>query len=360
MAWLLAMETKSQGGIKAKSMKTCLNCKNELGNGIAFCPVCGQKAHETKLTVWSLLSDFFGSLFNLDNGLYRSLLGLPIPAFLSKQFMSGKRKSYLNPVRLFLITLIIHLSVLTNLVPFDWINESNTILHEEIGQKKVAERLDKIQESSPELLTTCDTDTLSTILFEDLNTQQDSQRFTGFQNEYNIKMSDLYDMPVETFISTYGIESYWEKMIARQAMRTVRDPAGAIRFGVSNLIWSILSTILITGLFMKLLYIRRKRYFVEHLIVLFNIHSFCFLIASVGFWLNTKLEFTETSTSFNPEPGIIPSIIIVLFFYLSLKFYYKQGWIKTFIKYSLISWVYIIIMITMISLVTLISLFFFS
>jgi len=342
MAWLLAKETKSVAGIKAREMEECLNCKKGLDSDITFCPICGQKTHETKLTLWSLLGDFFGSLFNIENGIYRSFISLPIPGFLSKQFISGKRKSYLNPVRLFLITLILHLTVLTNLVPFDYISTLNTKLHEEIGQKKIAAKFEEMGSSSQDLIGACDIKKL----------HSDRER------EYRIAIADMYEMPVEELFTKYGIVNYWEKTIGQQIIRTMRDPPGAIRFGVGNLIWSILSTIILTGLFMKLIYIRRKRFFVEHLIVLFNIHSFCFLVASAGFWYNTNNDLVNGN--FQMSPGLIPGIIITLFFFLSMKFYYKQGWIKTFIKFGMVGFIYFILLSAMISIVTIISLFFFS
>jgi len=368
MAWLLAKETKSVAGIKAREMEECLNCKKGLDPEITFCPICGQKTHETKLTLWSLLGDFFGSLFNIENGIYRSFISLPIPGFLSKQFISGKRKSYLNPVRLFLITLILHLTVLTNLVPFDYISTLNTKLHEEIGQKKIAAKFEEIGTSSQVLIGACDMDTLSSILFEDIEIGRDSSYYPSFEptkklhsdviGEYRIAIADIYEMPVEELFTKYGIVNYWEKTIGQQIIRTMRDPPGAIRFGVGNLIWSILSTIILTGLFMKLIYIRRRRFFVEHLIVLFNIHSFCFLVASAGFWYNTNNDLVNGN--FQMSPGLIPGIIITLFFFLSMKFYYKQGWIKTFIKFGMVGFIYFILLSAMISIVTIISLFFFS
>jgi len=371
ITWLLAKETKSSAGIKAKSMEECLNCSNGLKIESSFCPICGQKTHETKLTLFSLLSDFFGSLFNLDNGIYRSFVGLPIPGFLSKQFMSGKRKSYLNPVRLFLITLIIHLSTLTNLVPFERINRSLTQYHEELGQSKIYHEFTDIKTTSPDILSGCNVDTLEQVVFRGLRGREDSTSYTLFDNaqlfgrgakgEYRVADSDLFDMPIEEFIETYEIETWWEKMTSRQLLRTLRDPSGAIRFGVGNLTWSVLSTIIILGLYMKLLYIRRKRYFVEHLIVLFNIHSFAFLIASIEIWIKTLRTMNDPVTAeFTVNFGGLSYIIIAVFFFLSIKFYYQQGWIKSWIKFTMVGITYFVTLISMIVLVTLISLFFFN
>lgn len=362
MAWLLAQETKSSAGIKARAMEACLNCKNGLGPDISYCSVCGQKTHDTKLTVVSLIKDFFGSLFNLDNGLYRSLAGLPIPGFLSKQFISGKRKSYLNPVRLFLITLIVHLTAITNLVPFESINRSLTEYHEQLGQSKIYQQFQDLDQQTPELMTGCDIDTVRSILFEGMRESQDSTNFNITGRSHRIATSDIFDMPVDEFIEVYKIETWWEKLLARQALRTARDPSGAIRFGVGNLIWSVFSTIIITGLFMKLLYIRRNRFFVEHLIVLFNIHSFAFLVVSIGFIISGLQNNTDMGSdgNFNLQLGGFGHLISLIFFFLSIKYYYQQGWFKSWIKFTIIGWTYLFTLISMIVLVTVISLFLFN
>jgi len=357
MAWLLAKGTQSAVGIKARPIEECLNCKNQLAQEVAYCPVCGQKTHETKLTVLSLLSDFFGSLFNLDNGMYRSLAGLPVPGFLSKQFMSGKRKSYLNPVRLFLLTLIVHLSVLTNLVPFDLLNQSVTEYHEQLGQEKALEKFQKIQEDPSMADPSCNLDSIKQYVFEDVEVQTDS---VNVFYDYKFKFRDMVDMPSDEFVGAYGLESYWERLGAQQIQRTVRDPSGAIRFGVGNLVWSVLSTIIITGLFMKLLYIRRKRFFVEHLIVLFNIHSFAFVIVSIEFLIKYFSVSETTSEEFNMTIGGLTYLMAAIFFFLSMKFYYNQGWIKSWIKFTMVGFTYIFTLFSMILLVTLISLFFFN
>ena len=369
LAWLFAKEAKSTTGIKPTNRGTCLNCKNGLGPEISFCPLCGQKAHQSKLTAWSLIKDFFGSLFNLDNGLYRSLAGLPIPGLLSKQFISGKRKSYLNPVRLFLITLIVHLSVLTNLVPFDNLNASLVRYHEDIGETKALRKFEELKYDSTHLILGCDVDTIQALVFDNYY-QEDSTDFIvydpevymngGPKSKYRVAFADIFDMPTEEFLTTYKLNTWWEQLAARQIITAVRDPSGAIRFGVGNLVWSVLSTIIIVGLLMKLLYLRRKRFFVEHLVVLFNIHSFSFLLVSLVFLINPMFKVTEDAQSTGYTFNNPAYLVVILFFFLSLKTYYNQGWIKTFIKFGVIGVFYLLTLLTMIVLVTLISLLLFN
>ena len=363
--WFASKASFKKRGIRHHEMDECLNCQFQLKDEHLFCPECGQKVHRSTLSVWSLIAEFFAGLFNLDNGVYRSLKCLPIPGFLSKQFMEGKRKSYLNPIRFFLIAMIVHMTVISNLLPLEELGRSNLENVESIGQQRLYTQFKSETDSLSQDFPGCDVDSIGQVIFSRIDQSQDSITFNGTSDQgfhigfglstktYRFAVSDMYDMPMDEFIATYELNSYWEKVLGTQVARAMRDPSGAIRFAIGNLIWSILFAVIITALGMKILYIRRNRYYVEHLIVLFNIHTFAFLLASAGFWLGFKLigpENTIDDWAF---------VAIILFFFLSLKFYYKQGWIKTFIKFFLISWMYLILLIMMVVLVTVVSFLFF-
>ena len=365
MVWLAARAGAKKKGVRHHPMDTCLNCHIKLEKGDFFCSNCGQKVHNSKLTVWSLLGEFFGSLFNIDNGIYRSLVALPIPGFLSKQFMTGKRKSYLNPIRFFLIALIIHIAVLSNLVPIEDVNRASALYLEKIGQSKLQTKYYAVKDSLSNIYQGCDIDSIERIIFADIDIGQDSITPVDINDEdfplkgvFNKSLTfhrgDMYELSVDEFLEKYEADSYWERIFMTQMIRTVRDPSGAIRFGMGNLIWSVLFAIIFTGFLMKLLYVRRNRYYVEHLIVLFNIHSFAFLLASLAF---TYVAVTQNFTS---PVDDIAYLIIVLFFFLSIKFYYQQGWFKSLIKFFLTAWVYLILLLLMVFLVTIVSLFFFK
>ena len=358
--WFASKANFRKKGVRHDEMSECLNCGFELNQSHLFCPDCGQKIHYSKLSLWSLLAEFFASLFNLDSSLYRSILYLPIPAYLSKKFMAGKRKRYLNPIRFFLIALIVHIAVLTDIIPLEELNRVNIQQIEKLGKERlhsdfIAKRDTLLAGFDQEMV-----DSIENVAFARVASASDSIVINGgsqsgtwvtttmTDRQYKINRADLYDMPKEEFIETYELETYWEKVLATQAMRAVRDTPGAVRFAIGNLIWIIFSVVLLMGLFLKLLYIRRDRYYVEHLILLFNVHTFSFFLASIG-WLGFRFFGSDSSLD------DIAYLIIILYFFLSIKFYYQQGWIKTFIKFSLIGFVYLGLLILMVGMVSVIS-----
>lgn len=95
----------------------CLNCGEPLlptasGAAPAHCPVCGQETYVRPPTLGEFLQQFGGAYFATEGALWRSLkLLLLKPGELTRQYLAGRRKHYVLPLRLYLT-----ISVLTFLL----------------------------------------------------------------------------------------------------------------------------------------------------------------------------------------------------------------------------------------------------
>lgn len=89
--------------LKERVEKICLNCKAELSG--RFCHNCGQENIEPKESAWHLVTHFFNDITHFD-GKFFSSTGLLIrkPGFLPRQYMLGRRASYLNPIRMYIFS----------------------------------------------------------------------------------------------------------------------------------------------------------------------------------------------------------------------------------------------------------------
>lgn len=84
-----------------RSDKTCLNCNYVVEN--RFCPNCGQENIDTRKTFHHLFVHFFEDLTHYENAFWKTIKNLLFkPASLTKEYLSGKRLSYLAPVRLYI------------------------------------------------------------------------------------------------------------------------------------------------------------------------------------------------------------------------------------------------------------------
>ena len=110
-------------------MARCANC-GELfaARRPSFCPACGQESNVRPPRLGEFLQQFGGAYFATEGALWRTLkLLLLAPGELTRQYLAGRRKHYVLPLRLYLtITLITLLLVrlattgMDNAVKLDW------------------------------------------------------------------------------------------------------------------------------------------------------------------------------------------------------------------------------------------------
>lgn len=93
--------------------ENCLNCGNELSNKDFYCAQCGQST-EKESNLRSFVSHFLSDYFTFDSKIFKSVRPLFIqPGFLTLEFLSGKRVSYIPPLRLFIFSSIIFFLLLS-------------------------------------------------------------------------------------------------------------------------------------------------------------------------------------------------------------------------------------------------------
>ena len=100
--------------LKERKEKICLNCNADLHG--RYCHVCGQENLEPKETVWHLIQHFFNDITHFDGKFFATVKYLlRKPGFLSAEYMAGRRASYLNPIRAYVFTSAIFFIVLFSL-----------------------------------------------------------------------------------------------------------------------------------------------------------------------------------------------------------------------------------------------------
>jgi len=100
---LIVLQTKLRLMSKNKLRldKTCLNCNYVVEN--RFCPNCGQENTETSKNFHHLFVHFFEDLTHYENSFWKTIKNLMFkPGALTKEYLSGKRLSYLAPIRLYI------------------------------------------------------------------------------------------------------------------------------------------------------------------------------------------------------------------------------------------------------------------
>jgi hypothetical protein len=93
---------------------SCLNCNTPFADPRPnFCPACGQESNVRPPRLGEFLQQFGGAYFATEGALWRTLkLLLLKPGELTKQYLAGRRKHYVLPLRLYLTISLLMLVVL--------------------------------------------------------------------------------------------------------------------------------------------------------------------------------------------------------------------------------------------------------
>ncbi len=333
---------------KERKEKNCLNCMSEVQG--RYCHVCGQENIETKESVWDLVSHFFRDITHFDGNFFSTVKYLVIkPGFLSREYMIGRRASYVNPVRLYIFT-----SAFFFLMFFTFFKTVNIdVTSGTTVNKKTLAEIAKMDSAAF-------SDFTRALNLE--NNEKDKPMTRGEFQEYidtmlssaNINLFDIkyknrlqYDSVLKagkkdnwlerTFI--YKLIDINSKYKGRK-LDAFRDFKELLMHSLPQLLFISLPLL---ALLLKLLYIRRKEfYYVNHGIFSLHIYIFIFIALLAIFSLN-KLN-----------SGLHWWIISALNFllYLSLFFYeykamrnfYKQRRAKTILKFILLNLMFLVVL----------------
>jgi len=328
----------------------CLNCHQSLENDEKFCCHCGQEKKEYTLQIKEIGDQFFRTLFNIDNTLFRTLKLLPTPWVLTRHFVAGHRIPYYHPARMFIILLFLLFSVYT-------IFEKES-LNFVMGDDYFYEEADFILKDSADALIKQwpalgkNKDSLYKALFRNKRVPQDTiifEPFLSLESFPDIPTREVVTMDLKDLVKKYNIKGFWAKLSFEQSVKLYRNNAGFISYAIKNSLWAIPLSIILTSFFLFLIYYRTGYYYMEHATLLFHFHStlFVFFILSV------------IITHYIPQSGNIAIMtgvcLLLLLPFISFYKYYGQGILLTLVKYVIYLVFYFLFLVIGILLVLIFS-----
>lgn len=300
-------------------MKNCLNCNEPISQSIKYCPACGQKTELLPLNFFNIIRDFISKFFNVENKLWTTLKDIWIPAKLPIAYISGRRKPYYHPIRLFLFILFGFFAAflfymndsLESVKKFSDAHQKNIWQEEllikydslakdhEVLQDSVLGLREKIFYStlvfnrtikpnnqseidsivgarslsdSIEIQQTIDSVNSENLTIE-IGTDSDEKDLIDFTLFNTLKASDVFRLSPEELTDQHGNDNKYYSFFLVQVQKILKDLKSSLAFILGNGTWAVLLTVLLMSLFFKLLYIRKNYSFVEHLILQLNGHS---------------------------------------------------------------------------------------
>ena len=307
----------------------CPNCKYVETTDATFCSSCGQKFGPGKLTIKEYIRDLLDHVFALETTFLRTLRRIFIPGQLTLDYFNGFRKKYYHPLRLFFVLLVLHLGIVGSLIPYnDIFREVNETTNEILNKHHMKQTLDSLNLTHQDQISIRAMDSVATWFDIDRSppTSKDtSQKFhISFLKFDGVSPEDIILLSNDSLAAKYKITDYWTRLLFRQSQKFSLDPKGMIQYLLGNVSWMMIILIPLLAFFMKLLFLRRKRYYIEHLFFLYHWHAFAFLVVS----LLVILFRNYLSVAWWPV------MLLVIFYGITAWVrYYQQGIIKSLIKF---------------------------
>lgn len=343
--------------------KYCKNCHNPLSESDLYCSQCSQKYTTGKISLLSFFKEFIGNVFNLDSKVYRTTIDLFKPGKLTNEYFKGRHKRYAHPVRLFLLVAIVHFAALSywmyntdGLIQYDVSDIKDghlisTTKHDFINKFK--EQKIKVDSSFSSSKVSAALDSLSKPLINSDSNYKDSINIITNINgskKMAIAKKDFLETPIDSIYKKYKIEGFNQQLLIKQQIKFLENPGRFINFFIGRLSVMALLLMPILAFFFKLLYIRKRRYYIEHLVFCFHLHAFAFLLLTIVLLLTNYIPRYLTA-----------SIILSIFAYqfIAMRNVYKQGRRKTFLKFCLLSVLYFFAFVAVLTLTLFLSFFLF-
>ena len=331
--------------------RNCLNCNAQLQG--KYCHICGQENIETKETVLHLVGHFFQDITHFDGKFFSTLKYLVFrPGFLSKEYINGRRGSYLNPIRMYVFT-----SALFFLIFFSFFQteQSGAPVKLGINGKTPEEALEMDSAHFADytrLINRQDHKPDTPMTREEFKEYAPRQFQTGgfYFSERKYKTMAAYDSAVAKGLIKDGwLKRQFVYKIIEVNNKYKNNSADILNAFKERLLHSLPQMLFISlpllALLLRMLYFRRKQFFyVNHIIFSIHLYIFVFIMMLILFSLgklNDQLHW-----------GVITFIETVLYFalffyeYKAMRNFYAQRRGKTILKFLLLNiWLCLILLL---------------
>jgi hypothetical protein len=342
--------------------KNCLNCGTiTVGR---YCHNCGQENTDPKESVWHLITHFFNDVTHFDGKFFSTLKILLFrPGFLSREYMSGRRALYLNPVRMYIFTSFLFFLIFFSMVH---VNPSDGEIEKFTFNGKTEEMID----SMPGKEFNDFTKTLNggkPMTRAEFDHYRDSIKaiptliIFGNGKDKRFQSKEQYD----SALRTGNVKDGWiQRMITYKQIEINDEYKHKRTEFVTDFINSFLHhfpqvlfiSLPLVALFLKLLYTRRKKfYYVSHAI--FTIHLYVFIfIMMLATMLISKLQSWLNWGWIGYINGVL-TLLIFFYLYKAMRNFYQQRRGKTILKYFLFNISFFILIIFLFLIFGIISVF---
>jgi hypothetical protein len=349
----------------------CQNCGTPLLG--PHCYACGQPVHGLVRRFSTVVGDFLDSVLNIDSRIVHTVWPLfAKPGYLSLEYFSGRRVRYVSPVRLFVFLSIVTFFVARMVVPAgdafqihddsgDGMSRATTVAEVERLRDSALAELDKARAKIPDAPgARAGIDTAAAQVRRKAASRIDALREAAAHGEPPpVEDADTTSLEFDGTpwdAKTHPVRIGWWPAFANDWLnreigraqsnigRMKKDPS-LFRDAALGAIPSTLFILLpVFALMLKVLYLFKRRLYMEHLIVALHSHAFlCLALLSV-FLLMALQDAMPRATPLVTLLKIGLFVWMPLYLLLMQKRIYGQGWTMTVLKYCALGFCYLILL----------------
>lgn len=343
---------------RGRTEKThCENCGAELQGH--WCARCGQAAVDYHRSFRHVILDVLDSFLNWDSKFFATIAWLIVkPWRLTNDFVAGKRVRYVHPLRLYLLASILF---------FFAVNHWAKNIHAEPGKMSAKERAElaaEIGEKRADIESALDKKNVSTEKRREIdkalneltgptptatNSALPTDLPAATPQQAPTKSSAKDDENFEPILHFDGDKppSSLGKWLEQRARLKMGEHGSRMALFIttlfSNLPYMMLCCIPLFALVLKLLYVRRRIFYINHLVYALHIHTFAY----VGMMLIIFATIGLGHLISGPLFGWTVAILWVAFAFQvlrSIRKVYRQNWFVSIVKFLFGGFVYLLVL----------------
>jgi Protein of unknown function (DUF3667) len=362
--------------VPAATADRCLNCGALLAG--AYCSECGQRAQVRRLSMAALFHYVLHDLVDLDSRLWRTLTALLLhPGRLTNEFITGRRTFYFPPFRLYLVLSLVYFilpSFKHETTAINVGNDTNVVvadMHSKEGQEAIKQAMQELQQdlgnskaksgaaqgetasaasSTPAPTTPPAAGSSATsapaaapaapaapapssIETPKSEAKPDSKPALS-ESSPLIQGVDCRTLKTDLF----GGQSGWLQprlVQGCQHLQTVseREFMRGLRANIPKMMFIFLPLVALVNL---VLYVFRRRTYVEHLLFYVHFHAFAFLLLTLQAVITAILAWIGHLSVISGLISFATFVYLFVYLFKDMRAVYQQGRLMTSVKYLVV------------------------
>lgn len=260
---------------------TCPNCGSSQVED--YCAACGQRASDLRTPVSEFLREALDDVFSFDSRIWRTLVALfRRPGSLTADYCRGRRARFVTPLRLYLIVSFVTFLLLVVVAPNAILDATGTNPWAPLRIGSGPAPVDLPLPAGPVAVTVTRDD-------DPASGEDDS----GWFMEHVVRPG-------------------------------LAAPERAQQLFHQQLQWAVFALVPLFALWLRLLYRKRERFFVPHLVFALHFHTLAFVLLVAGV-AGTLILDTQI-------PSLIAYLAVLAMLFWSLRRVHGEGVLKTLVK----------------------------